>query len=616
MLDFRGPISLASVPAASLDAAPRFSVATWVRVAHRVQPQVFVNRGARAELFTLYMYKGMVRMLVAAGGDTGGGYAFATAELPELNQWTHYAGTFDGTAIRIYRNGVLAGERTVSFTRPAASATEPLVLGAESMARSPLLGEMRDARYFARALTAAEVVAVRDGVFGSGLDLIAAAALVDTVPVRKADGFRGIWYSNQPSGDEYRFKYAGGFATYPQQHLPIAIHVPRARKTFFTYGAADGNNRLQHAVSFFDHVTGEVARPTILLDKHTADAHDNPVVSVDDAGHVWIFSPAHGQARPAFIHRSDAPYDVERFSRVAAGNFSYPQPWFVTGQGFCFLHTRYDGRRSLYCQTSPRGRKWSSPRLLASFGRGHYQVSWRHAARVGTVFNYHPREIGLNARTNLYYMETADGGRTFRTVRGAPVELPLREKHNPTLIAEYESKGLLVYLKDLQFDAGGQPVILYLTSRGYRAGPRNDPRTWRLRRFDGERWHDHEITTSDHNYDFGSLYLEARDRWRVMAPTAPGPQRYNTGGEIAVLESGDRGVTWRHVAQLTGNSEFNHTYLRRPVGAHPEFYGLWADGHGRQQSPSSLYFADRDGSVFRLPWRLTTDTAQPVRVVR
>src|SRR4051812_7107154 len=29
----------------------------------------------------------------------------------------------------------------------------------------------------------------------------------------KDDGYRGIWYSNQPTGDRYRYKYSGGFAT-------------------------------------------------------------------------------------------------------------------------------------------------------------------------------------------------------------------------------------------------------------------------------------------------------------------------------------------------------------------------------------------------------------------
>ncbi|MEZ5397701.1 MAG: hypothetical protein R2724_33675 [Bryobacterales bacterium] len=32
----------------------------------------------------------------------------------------------------------------------------------------------------------------------------------------------GIWYYNQPSNDQYHYKYSGGFATYPQQQGPLA----------------------------------------------------------------------------------------------------------------------------------------------------------------------------------------------------------------------------------------------------------------------------------------------------------------------------------------------------------------------------------------------------------
>jgi hypothetical protein len=59
-------------------------------------------------------------------------------------------------------------------------------------------------------------------------------------PAEHADGYRGIWYSNQPTGDEYRYKYSGGFATYPQQHVPIAIYSAAANKTFFVYGGSTG----------------------------------------------------------------------------------------------------------------------------------------------------------------------------------------------------------------------------------------------------------------------------------------------------------------------------------------------------------------------------------------
>ena len=50
------------------------------------------------------------------------------------------------------------------------------------------------------------------------------------------DGYRGIWYFNQRTNDEYGYKYSGGFATYPQQHAPIAIYCPQVEKTFFVYG--------------------------------------------------------------------------------------------------------------------------------------------------------------------------------------------------------------------------------------------------------------------------------------------------------------------------------------------------------------------------------------------
>ena len=63
--------------------------------------------------------------------------------------------------------------------------------------------------------------------------------MIRAAPAERADGYRGIWYSNQATGDEYRYKYSGGFATYPQQHAPIAIYSEAANKTFFCYGGVD-----------------------------------------------------------------------------------------------------------------------------------------------------------------------------------------------------------------------------------------------------------------------------------------------------------------------------------------------------------------------------------------
>ena len=63
---------------------------------------------------------------------------------------------------------------------------------------------------------------------------------------------------------------------------------------------------------------------------------------------------------------------------------------------------------------------------------------------------------------------------------------------------------------------------------------------------------------------------------------------------------------------VTENSPYNHTYVRRPVNAHPDFYAFWADGHAREVSESRLYFCDRTGKhVFRLPGVMTQEIQEP-----
>lgn len=457
------------------------------------------------------------------------------------------------------------------------------------------------------------------GALGSLLFILVMAAAV--APGSKDDGYRGIWYFNQPSGDEYKYKYSGGFATYPQQHAPIAIYSEKANKTFFCYGGTTKgkHDELVHMVAYYDHATGRMPRPTLLLNKETSDAHDNPVMSIDDDGHIWIFSSAHGTSRPAYIHKSRKPHSVDEFERIATTNFSYPQPWHLPGKGFLFLHTRYQSLgqgigsgRALHWMTSKDGRTWNEPQKLAFALRGHYQVSWPGKDRVGTIFNVHPPPLGLNERTNLYYVETRDLGRTWQTVDGKKIETPIEAERHPALVRDYYQEKLLVYIKDVQYDEDGHPVLVYLTSKGYESGPKNGPRWFMLARWTGTEWSFHRIAGTDHNYDHGVIYLEQPDRWRFIAATGKGPQPWGTGGEIEMWISTDRGGSWTKSRELTRNSRYNHTYPRRPLNAHPDFYAIWADGDAFGPSESSLYFTNRDGDkVRRLPVVMKTDMAAP-----
>nr|MDO8114750.1 BNR-4 repeat-containing protein [Candidatus Sigynarchaeota archaeon] len=330
---------------------------------------------------------------------------------------------------------------------------------------------------------------------------------------------------------------------------------------------------------------------------------------LDVDGYVWIFSSSHGTSRPSYIHRSTLPYSIDEFERVKTTNFSYPEVTWLQSRGFFVLFTKYvNHRRFLHCSSSVDGRRWKRPAMVAAIQKGHYQISWSDGTRVGTAFNYHPEDGGLNARTNLYYMETPDAGHTWTTAAGEPVHVPLTNVDNNTRVHDYDRERKLVYLVDMDFDARGFPVILYVTSSGFESGPRNDPRTWTTARWTGGNWVISGGFISHSNYDVGAMYLLEDRRWLIVGPTSAGPQLYNPGGEMDAWESHDQGASWQLARHLTRGSMFNHTYARKPVHAHPEFFTFWADGDTRKLSESRLFFYNCEkNKVFQLPRSMDKD---------
>ncbi|HPD32711.1 MAG TPA: BNR-4 repeat-containing protein [Phycisphaerae bacterium] len=454
------------------------------------------------------------------------------------------------------------------------------------------------------------------------MTLVAQAA--ETAPAsrpvvcEKADGYRGIWSAGGELPGEYKYQFSGGLATFSPQHVPMAIHADKPDKTFFVYGGmpADGhqieeNRRLLIMVSCFDHQTGTAARPRILLDRQTDNAFENPTLSMDSVGRPWVFVGCHGTARPSYVFRSTEPYSIDSFSLVAETTFSMPQPWYLEKQGFILVHTLHDGPINRLCaMTSKDGMSWSQPNVLASIEAGHNHVSWRYKDKIGIAFDYCPRQGAGNARTNLYYMETRDAGKTWVNVKGERLDLPLSTVDNKALVRSYEDTRRLVYVKDLTFDARGNPIILFLIARGYRPGPLSSPRIWTTARWRGRDWEFAGVIRSDNNLEAGCLFIDRMDRWWLIAPTDKGAAPFYLGGEVVAWFTRDQGASWARWT-FTEKSEFNHTGVHRPVDASPGFWVFWADGDARQPSPSRLYFADRDGIVYRLPTQMTEEFEKP-----
>lgn len=439
----------------------------------------------------------------------------------------------------------------------------------------------------------------------------------------KDDGYRGIWWGQTATGDEYAYKYSGGLGTYPVQNAPLAVYRPEVHKTFFVYGGTTKTSHLHvesradrwncspgellHMVSFFDHATGQFPQPTILLDKWTADPHDNPVLSIDDDGYLWVFSPSHGHwTTPSYIHRSTEPYSIDRFETVSKGNFSYPQVWAVREKGIALFYTLYakpnsDGAgRGIFYRHGRNGSDLDEPVCLGRLEKGHYQVSTRRTdGLVATAFDFHPTEGGLEARTNIYYAQSADDGQTWTDAAGRGLTLPVESQKHPARIRDFLAEGLLVYIKDMVFDSHGRPVILFVTSKGWQPGPTSAPHTWNVAFWGGEQWDYSQVLVSDNNYDMGSLFEEPDGGWRIIGTTGSGPQEWNTGGEVEIWSKPPGTPSWHREKILTAASPFNHSHPRRPYEYHPDFAVLWMDGHARQPSESRLYISDLDGEKIR-----------------
>lgn len=413
---------------------------------------------------------------------------------------------------------------------------------------------------------------------------------------QKIDGYRGIWFT-LGQFSEYGDKYSGGLGTYTAKHRPMAIYDKAVDKTFFVYGGTPTADQkyLLCMISYFDHKTGLVPKPMVVYDKlGVDDPHDDPSLSIDDQGYLWVFVSGRGKERMGFKYRSDKPYDISSFTLITREEMTYPQPIFDTSLGFFHFFTKYTGLRELYFETSRDGITWSDDKKLAGIieegatRSGHYQVSAIHGDKICTFFNRHP-DGNVNLRTDLFYVQTKDFGKNWATIQGHHINLPMTTVHCGARLIDYAGQKLNVYLKDVNFDAMGNPICLYVTSGGHEPGPQNNPREWRVTYYDGTSWQTSIICQSDHNYDMGSLYVDGQV-WRVIAPTETDPQPHQGGGEVVIWESVDHGKIWYKKRQITENSIQNHNYIRRPENAEKAFYAFWADGNPNELSPSNLYF--------------------------
>ncbi len=421
----------------------------------------------------------------------------------------------------------------------------------------------------------------------------------------KVNYFRGIWYG-QTKLEKGGYKYAGGLGTYTNYHSSSAVYHQDSDKTFFTYGGTKlgykfensrniGPDQLYIMISSYNHRTGTLEKPTLVFDKWTNDPHDNPGLDIGPQGHILLFAPSHGHlTTPSYILKSKYPASIDSFEVIEKSLFAYPQSHMDKNGDGVFFYTSYQNGRTLKFRQFIGGRLQKKENMLSSIQAGHYLITSMTKSKIGSAFNFIPRPEGSDYRTNLYYLETLDNGNSWQNVNGNEVLLPVTNINNPTLIKDYRKEGKLVYIMDISFDSDLNPIILYNISSNPFPDLDDTNRVMMVAFYKEQKWNFQPISTTDHNYNMGSLKITDLE-WAVIAPTTPGPQKIAAGGELDYWASNDKGFTWKFKRRLTENSLFNHNFVKRVRNARPEFSFVWADGNAIAPSESRLYYSDDKG---------------------
>ena len=439
----------------------------------------------------------------------------------------------------------------------------------------------------------------------------------------KIDGYKGIWFTIGQARSDYGDKYSGGLGTYTMKHIPMAVYAPQVNRTFFVYGGtrATEDPYLLCMIGCYDHTTGMLCKPVVVYDKgclKVSDPHDDPTIQIDRDGYIWVFVAGRANRRPGIRFRSEKPWDISSFRYVNESIMAYPEVIYDPEKGFFLFETRYDGVRRTFWQTSPDGVEWSDYYPIASIiepgeeKSGHYQFANYDGEKLVCCFNRHVNG-NVDTRTNIYYIQSTDWGKTWTTADGTPVELPVLREEGPALVRNFRNEGKNCYIKDINFDCKGRPVIYYVTSDNHLTGPAGGARVHSVARWTGKKWEFSTFAESTHCYDSGSLWSDGKVM-TIITPSDAGPQYWGTGGEMVMWKSRDCGKTWKRARTLTHDSPRNHGYARRPLNCNDGFYAFWADGNPDKRSISYLYFCNSRGDVFRMPYEMTQEWEKPQRV--
>jgi hypothetical protein len=157
-LMFNGSSNWVTVPdVPTLDLTTGMTLEAWVypTTSSGVR-DVLIKEGASVDIYNLYARNSVGLAELYAYTPNGGNYT-AEGSTVAANTWTHLAGTYDGSMLRLYRNGVEVARQARSG--PIATSGGVLRIGGNSLWGEFFRGRIDEVRIYNRALSPSEIQA-------------------------------------------------------------------------------------------------------------------------------------------------------------------------------------------------------------------------------------------------------------------------------------------------------------------------------------------------------------------------------------------------------------------------------------------------------------------------
>jgi len=347
-------------------------------------------------------------------------------------------------------------------------------------------------------------------------------------------------------------------SSFRYQWNPEAYYDSLSNRTYFTWIDKYGNI----VIAYYNHTTGETSKVYLVATKsdYPADIeHANPVVFVNNTGHVHVLYGDHDKAAGLQHRYTAVPGDLTSFvyGSVPITYSTYPNVAVASDNTVWLAIRHYEdtatSTKGLRVMNSTDGGHTWNPSVLIynSSGDQWYpnDIVLGSESPVQSVHIITSRRVGYGDFDGLYYAwRDVDG--IWKYANGTAMDLPVDD-----VTGDLVDDGYIV-VASLALNSSNVPYIAYLKSTA-------SGNVTYFAKWNGTAWEIHEVCNIA-SYKEESVVIDVIDDSTIDIYTIRGTSTLN-GGDVVRYRSTDGGVTWSLVENITtdATSTYRYYYIKK-----------------------------------------------------